>query len=201
MKAFAIGIAAIASVAGCDRPASSSERGAVQRSETARQVTAVDTSDTPLAALRRFRVGLDSPAYLDGPRSRDALVKQFFAALRAGDRPALERLAMTQAEFAYLVFPDSRWIRPPYNQPADLEWLLLKSKSDPGLTRLLRRFGTVEPVSYSCLQPPEMDGGVKYWPGCLVRMSDRGRTADMKLFGSIIELNGRFKFRDYNNAF
>ena len=30
---------------------------------------------------------------------------------------------------------------------------------------------------------------------------DHGMTANAKLFGSIIELNGRFKFRDYNNTF
>src|SRR6185503_20163338 len=110
-------------------------------------------------------------------------------------------LALSRAEFAYLVFPDSKWSKPPYNQPPDIEWLLLSANSGGGLTRLLRRSGNFELLGYSCRQPAEMDGAVKYWPGCLVRLRDGGRVREMKLFGSIVELDGRYKFRDYNNAY
>jgi len=151
--------------------------------------------------MRRFRVGLDSPAHLDGPARRDELVQRFFAALRNRDRSALERLALNRAEFAYLVFPRSRWINPPYNQPPDIEWLLLSAKSDAGLTRLIRRAESFELLSYDCGKPGEVDGPVTYWPGCLVRLRDAGRWREVKLFGSIMELGGRFKFRDFNNAF
>jgi hypothetical protein len=108
---------------------------------------------------------------------------------------------MNRAEFAYLVFPRSRWSKPPYNQPPDIEWLLLSAKSEGSLTRLVRRAGKFELISYNCSQPAEMDGQVTYWPGCLVRLRENGQPREMKLFGSIMERDGRFKFRDFNNAF
>jgi hypothetical protein len=201
MQRLAIIVVAIALLSNCDRPASSSERGAVRRSETTRTGAIIDSALPPGESMRRFRVGLDSPAHFDGPSSRDALVQRFFAALRRGDRAALRMLAMNRAEFAYLVFPRSRWSKPPYNQPPDIEWLLLSNNSESGLTRLTRRAGNFTLLSYTCRQPAEMDGPVKFWPGCLVRLRENGQVREMKLFGSIMELDGRFKLRDFNNDF
>ena len=200
MQRLAIIAASIALLSNCDRPASSAERGAVRRSGTAAP-TVIDSAPPPGEAMRRFRVGLDSPARLDGPTRRDLLVLRFFAALRKGDRPALQQLAMKRAEFAYLVFPQSRWSKPPYNQPPDIEWLLLSAKSEGSLTRLVRRAGKFELISYDCGQPAARDGPVTYWPGCLVRVRENGQSREMKLFGSIMELDGRFKFRDFKYGF
>jgi hypothetical protein len=197
MQRLAIIAGTIALLSNCDRPASSAESGAAHRSETTRPGTVIDSALPHGEAMRRFRAALDSPAHLDGPTRRDDLVQRFFAALREGDGPALQKLAVNRAEFAYLVFPQSRWSKPPYNQPPDIEWLLLSAQSEGGLTRLVRRAGTFELLSYSCSQPAEMDGPVKYWPGCLVRLRESGHLREMKLFGSIVELDGRFKFRDF----
>ena len=196
MKRSAILVSSIALLSNCDRPASANERGAVRGVTPA---AFIDSAMPAGEALRRFRAGLDSPAHLDGPAKRDELVNRYLAAARAKDRAALQRLAIDRAEFGFLVFPQSRWSKPPYNQPPELEWLLLSQQSDASLSKLLRRAERMEFRGYACAKAPEQDGGLHYWPDCVVHVREGGRVRDVRLFGSIIELDGRFKFRDLKN--
>lgn len=194
-------LSAVALLAACDRPASSNERGAVRDQPIWRPGYVVDSALPASELLRRFRVGLDSPAALDGPPRRDELVRRFLEGVRRGDRAAVERLGVTKAEFAYLIFPGSKISKPPYNQPPDIEWLLLSSASDAGLARLLKRAGQIEFRRYTCDQPPVVDGRARYWPGCTVRVVADGAERPLRLFGAIVEVGGRFKFRDFGNGF
>lgn len=161
----------------------------------------VDSILPPAEALRRFRAGLDSPATLDGPRSRDSLVRRFLSGVAARNRAALDSLAMTRAEFAYLVFPQVRWSKPPYSQPPDVAWMLFRANSRTGLTRLLERADRLRLQSYTCPDSAERDGTLRLWTGCTVRVIDGGRSRELHLFGTIIELAGRYKFAGFNNDF
>ena len=189
--------ALVALIAACDHTGSVAQASEVRTTAS----HSIRADSIRRADLLRFRAGLDSPAVLAGAATREQLLQSFFTALRGGDRHALESLAITRAEFAYLVFPDSKWAKPPYNQPPHIEWLLLSQQSESGLTRLLRRAPRFELVSHACSSPPELDGAVRYWPGCLVRVRDSGQVRDLKLFGAIVEIGGRYKFRDFNNGF
>ena len=153
--------------------------------------------------MRRFRVGVDSTPSLDGPTRRDELVRLFLEGVRRNDRAAVQRLGIMKAEFAYLVFPDSKISRPPYNQPPDIEWLMLTRSSDAGLDRLLKRTGErgLTFNGYVCEKPAVVDGRVRYWSGCTVRVVEHGKERKLRLFGAIVESGGRFKFRDFGNAF
>lgn len=161
----------------------------------------VDSILPPAEALRRFRAGLDSPAALDGPRSRDALVERFFDGVAARNRAALDSLTMTRGEFAFLIFPQARWSKPPYSQPPEIAWMLFRADSRKGLTRLLRRADRLRLRSYSCPDSAERDGRLRLWAGCVVRVIDAGHPRNVRLFGTIIELDGRYKFAGFNNDF
>lgn len=161
----------------------------------------VDSIFPPEEMLRRFRIGLDSVSRLNGPTSRDALVLEFFSGLRRGQRSAVETLAMTRAEFAWIVFPASKWSREPYRQPPAVAWTLLQTGSDAGLSRLMTRSKDFEPVSYSC-PAPERDGQLELYDGCLVTLRDiTGEVRTMRLFGTIVNAGGRYKFSGFGNDF
>ena len=198
-QAAAIAVAA-ATLAGCDSPAATTHtRSARASAEKHPPGYVIDSVLPPGEALRRFRVGLDSPAALAGPRSRDELVNRFFAAMRRKDRSALESLAIDRAEFAYLVFPASKWSKMPYNQPADVAWLLFQAKSGSGLTRLVGRADGFAPQGYRCARQPDTDGPLRLWAHCVVRVREGGSERDVRLFGTIVERDGRYKFAGYNS--
>lgn len=161
----------------------------------------VDSILPPGEALRRFRAGLDSPRALAGPTSRDSLVHSFFVGVRNRDRPALESLAVTRAEFAWLIFPQSRWSSSPYRQPPDVAWMLLRANSDGGLTKLLNRAGDLHLYSYTCPDSAEREGHMRLWPRCVVHLRDGIQQRSLRLFGTIVELGGRYKFAGYANSF
>lgn len=157
--------------------------------------------------LSRFRaaVGGDSATELaGGATSRAALVRQFIVALAAADTIELRRMMLTPREFADLVYPESPYTRPPYRQAPGLVWSQIESSGTTGLTRLLRRLGgqPLRYVAHVCRGQPQSQGANKIWQGCAVRMLNAvGQTVTARLFGSIIERDGEFKFVNYANDF
>lgn len=157
--------------------------------------------------LRRFRaaVGGDSATALaGGATSRAALVRQFIGALAEADTIKLRRMMVTPREFSDLIYPESPYTRPPYRQAPGLVWSQIEASGSTGLTRMLRRLGG-QPLTYvahECDGEPEAYGSTKIWKGCTVRMrSGSGEVAAGRLFGSIVERDGHFKFVNYANDF
>jgi hypothetical protein len=148
--------------------------------------------------LTAFRSGMTvQPRTLDGPPSRDSLVRLFERAVAKGDTTTLSRLQVNREEFAYLYYPDSKMARPPYELGPDMMWMQIQSQSSRGLQRLLaknrgRRLGI---RSLEC-QPPDRQNAVVIHQ-CGVRTSTDA--TPKQLFGSIIERDGRFKFVGYSN--
>ncbi len=156
--------------------------------------------------LRRFRavIGPEVTQLAGGSPSRDALVQRFVAALEKGDSADLSRMLLTAQEFGWLVYPESPFTRPPYQQAPGLVWSSIRRSSDKGAIRLLRRNAS-EPLhykSYHCTAAPEVQGRNTLWTGCLIEHTDaRGKTVRVRLFGSIIERAGTFKFVSYTNEY
>lgn len=162
----------------------------------------VDSILPPKEALRRFRAGLPVVTELGGGApARDSLVRAFVAAVSARDTVALRDLVVSRAEYAYLFYPSSSAARPPMRQPPDVVWLLLAQGSNKGITRVLDRLGSEEPLlqSYECVEPARIEGESRFWDDCRVTISTRGGTATLRLFGAIAERHGRFKFLGYYN--
>lgn len=155
--------------------------------------------------LRRFRLGLpETSRFSNGAPSREALVQSFMRSLESADTASLVRLAVSRAEFAYLVYPDSPLSAPPYAQAPELVWMRHAAASATGLKRLLNRVsGTRLGLrSSSCSEPPLVEGANRIWRDCVVRFAPHGGVIQStQLFSSIIERQGRFKILSYANAF
>lgn len=162
-----------------------------------------DSATSMPALLRRFQSETrERPTALaNAAPSREALVQRFVAAVEQGDTSAVLALRVTRAEFAYLFFPVSTFMRPPYELDPAVVWLQIDAESEKGASRLLRTLGgrplgTVVPV---CGAEPQRHGDVALW-GCDVRrVRAAGDTVVDRLFGAILERDGAFKFLSLGN--
>ena len=155
------------------------------------------------AELSKFRAGLAQPESLSGgAKSRDALVWEFVRALEARDTAALVAMHMTRAEFAWFYYPTNPQAQPPYNLSPDLMWFMEHGNSERGVQRLLdaragQRLGV---VGYRCDPITSRQGDNTVMGPCVVRRVTANRdTTEERLFGLILEREGRFKFVSYAN--
>ena len=216
-----ISLAAIALLAACERTpairlaeASATDSLARVEHERARQDSIVRSrpgyivdSILPVAEeIRRFQATLEShPTSLsDGAASRSSLVARFVRALEKNDMSALARLVVTRAEFGHLIYPTSANAAPPYRQSPQLVWLTRSASTEKASSRLLRRFGG-KPfgyVGYTCNDDVAHEGANTVWSACAVRFVEPGTrdTTQLRLFGAIVERDGRFKFLSLTNG-
>jgi len=157
--------------------------------------------------IRRFRaaVGGDPAVELrDASNSRAELVKRFVRDLAAGDTADLKRALVSPREFVDLIYPTSPNTRPPYRQSPAFVWMQISGQSASGLTRVVQRRGPLQLTyaGHECDPKPEVQGANRLWLRCSVRLaSPAGETTTQRLFGTIIERRGRFKFVSYANQF
>jgi hypothetical protein len=153
-------------------------------------------------ALRRFRADLPEVSTLaGGGDSRDELVRQFLAAVESRDTAAIRAMVVSRAEYAWLYYPTSIVSREPFDQMPQVNWFLGHEDSQKGIARVLDRFGgsTLAASGYDCPEAPAMDGRLRFWHQCTVSIRHAGTPRRLRLFGSIAELDGHFKFYSYAN--
>jgi hypothetical protein len=156
--------------------------------------------------LRRFRTGLTEPVRFEGgASSRDELARRFLAALATKDTAALADLAVTRAEFAWLVFPDHLYAAPPYELDPAFFWMQLGAEGAKGLNRALERYGGRPFIllALACQRDTLQlrSGPARMWSGCQVRYRDGEQEETRRLFGSIVERDGRAKLLSFANDF
>lgn len=182
-------------------------RGVARVRATERRVTHVVDSILPIEEeLRRFQEILGPPpkSLAGGAHSRDDLVDRFARAVTLADTAALLDLLMTRDEFGWIYYPSSRFTTPPYELAPALIWFQIESNSSKGLGRLLTRLGglPLDVASYECAPDPDVKGRNRIWRHCTVRVvPPAAEPFELKLFGSILERDGRFKFVSYGNGF
>jgi hypothetical protein len=165
-------------------------------------VAYVDSALSVDEALRRFRADLGTaPAALSPAfRSREALVRALVRVIERSDTIGFVPLVLTRAEFAFMYYPANPLSRPPYALPPALMWFRLQESNRRAAFALMRsRGGSVGYVGHECAHS-ERQGANTIWSGCEVRR----RTADgaergERLFGTIIERDGRYKFVGLSN--
>jgi hypothetical protein len=185
----------LSGLAGCN--------GSDARAEPASTNRVVDSALPREEALRRFREQLPPVDSLSGgTTSRDELVAAYLRALASADTAALQRMAVTRAEFAWLFYPTTPMGKPPYDLEPGLMWFLLTQRGDRGLTKAVQLYGArpMSLVDYDCGADASHEGeNIVYGP-CTVRWSTTdGDTLAVRLFNQILERNGRFKFLSYGN--
>jgi hypothetical protein len=188
-----------AAMSGCETRAASAEA-----KNNAAAGGIIDRSMPIEDALRQFQRDIprvDSLAW--AARSRDALVADFMRALERGDSTRLVQLFISKREFAWLYFPTSLYMSKPYELPPEIAWLLTVADSEKGFKRLTRRLGG-RALHYSGVdcERRETDSRHAYWRDCFVSYSHPGEgRVRRRLFGSIMERDGRYKFLSYANDF
>lgn len=132
--------------------------------------------------------------------SPEAAARAVLEGFRGGDLAVLKGLALTEAEFKDLVWPKLPASRPERNLPMDYVWGDLAGKSDANLRTRLggwqdRGFAI---VSLSFKEGVEDYGTFKVHRESVLILKDReGREQTGRLFGSILEHEGRFKVFSY----
>ena len=196
---------------GCTRdesaPGAADSAADAQAAHVAEVVAAGGVVDSILPvgeSLRRFRA--DIPERPDTLRrastSLDELVARWATAVSERDIEALNAMVIDRAEFAWLYYPDSPMSKPPYEMPPGLLWSQIMANSDEGAKQLLVRFGgrSLKVRGLSC-QPKKSAGRNWMHEQCDVRASVDGTSiGKLRLFGSVIERDGRFKFLGYANS-
>ena len=197
-----VGAAFVAALAGCDAAPAPAAAKPVD-SLTLRQGYIIDSIFPMEEMLSRFRAGVgEAPeALVDGAASRDSLVRGLVRALAERESAALERMRIDRAEFAWLYFPASPFVAPPYELPPEVLWLQISEESGKGLVRAMRAVARGSSyVGHWCAAEPREARGVRIWDECVVRWrAPRGTEEGHRLFGSILEHGGRFKFVSYAN--
>jgi len=196
--AFFLGLTALTA---CSAP-EGARRAASSAADTATVPAGVIDSSLPIAEeIRRFRLATpDSISRLDGgAQSPESLVAGYVAAIEKTDSLALNRLLVSRAEYAWLVYPESDLTRPPYRQKPALAWFMMQNVTDQGITRVLNRHGG-KPFGYrnfACESEPTVQGPNRIWRQCRMRFTENGVEVERKLFGGILEREGTSKFLTY----
>jgi hypothetical protein len=181
----------------CVTACSRDERPEQAGSEPQRPATVVDSIFPMPVMIERFQAGMPRrPAELGvgSTSSRDSLISQFVRAVEQGNATALRALRLDAAEFAFLYFPESRLSRPPLQQPPEISWMLVEQNGVKGETRVLQVHGgrPLHYRGYTCEAEPTIEGSLRLWDDCRLLLGEQRSPA--RLFGSIVERDGRFKF-------
>jgi hypothetical protein len=165
--------------------------------------TVIDSALPVDEEIRRFRATIadTSPRaqLTNAARSRDDLVRRFIQAIAQHDTATLRSFVIDRAEFIDIYYPSSIYARPPYKQSPGFVWFQFEQNSVKGLTRLLLRYGGARLgfQSYNCSEQPTVQRNNQLWQECRVTWAQQPPT--LRLFGTILEHDGRFKFVSYAN--
>ncbi len=165
-----------------------------------RVVDSIVPRDTAIARFQRAAPRVES--FAGGAETRDALVGSFVTALERRDTATLRSLVLTPSEFGWLYYPTNPEGLPPYSLTPQLMWFMLEGNSSRGFSRLLlKRSGRpLGYASYRCEGDPSRQGTNVVWGPCLVlRRLESGDMVAERLFGLIVERDGRHKFVSYAN--
>jgi hypothetical protein len=163
-------------------------------------VDSIVPRDTAIARFQRTAPRVDS--FAGGAETRDALVRRFVTALERRDTLTLRSLLLTPSEFGWLYYPTNPEGLPPYSLTPQLMWFMLEGNGSRGFARLLlKRSGRpLRYTGYRCEGDPSRQGANVVWGPCLVlRRLESGDTVAERLFGLIVERDGRHKFVSYAN--
>lgn len=167
--------------------------------------TGVIDSILPMAEYeRRFRGNLTEVTELSGGEATPKrLAEKVLAAIAEHDTAALAELSLSRAEFAWLVFPEHLYRNPPYELDPALFWLQIQQGSSKGAGKLLQRFGGTSPALHDVnCQPDTLQikrpARIRLL-SCTVRIGENDKLLEGRLFGSVVELDGRLKLLSYAN--
>lgn len=128
------------------------------------------------------------------------MLRAFADGLQQRDAAALRALLVTEREFNDWLWPEFPMSDPAMNVPEGFAWNNLAVKSDKGLRALLRQYGgarlQVRGVRFT--DAAERYAGFTVQGGTRIDVTSAdGRELEISRAGSIVVLNGSYKFLSY----
>ena len=128
--------------------------------------------------------------------SAEAAARQALALIEAGDRDRIGKIALSEAEFRSLVYPALPASRPERNTSAEFLWGMLAQRSRNSLAFTLDRYRgrPLELVAVDFVGESTDYGPFRvHREAVLTVRHAEGEPSAVRLFGSMIEREGRFK--------
>ena len=125
----------------------------------------------------------------------DALAKKFLDALAQNDEAAMKALRITKEEFCLYVWPELPSSKVP-NLSCDFAWGQATLNSDAGFYGDLKRHKgkRYELISLKFTERTEYYKNFNIHKDARLKIKDeKGTEREVKLFGSMLEMNGKFK--------
>jgi hypothetical protein len=153
-----------------------------------------------MIGLALATAGPERPALAHTFSSERALADRVLGALAARDIAALQALPLSEQEFRHIVWPELPASRPDMGMPSEYAWRTLAQNSLANLAQMLdshggHRYRLVDVV---------FDGETTRYASFTVRRKarlivhdQRGTERHLRLFGAVVERNGRFKLFSY----
>ena len=154
------------------------------------------------SALTLFRQGIPPLDTLEhASPSLEQLVSRFAAVVEKRDTTGLREIVMSRREYAWLYYPTSRYTRAPTKQEPGLNWFLHTQVSQKGATRLLADYGGrhLRIARNECRGAARVEGGNRIWGDCRQTIVTGSDSTIIRLFGGVIERDGRYKIFSYSN--
>lgn len=144
----------------------------------------------------------DRPAGLKGGYdSIDALIGAFLGALHARDMRGIGELMVTRDEYRDLLFPHFQAGKE--GDPVEFHWTLLSTKSVSGVRAAVKEHGgrELELLGVRFKSETRDYGPFRLTgrPRLQVRQVSTGETGELRVLGSIVELEGQYKFLSFND--
>ncbi|MGE4054251.1 MAG: hypothetical protein AB7F99_05575 [Vicinamibacterales bacterium] len=134
--------------------------------------------------------------------SVDALAQAVLEAIERRDMDRLEALALNEAEFLEVVWPELPAARPERNLPADFVWNDLRMKSNYSLGQTLNRYAAMSPLTLVDVrfdrETTPYDTYLVHREAVLIVKGRDGIEQELRLFGSVFEQDGRYKVFSYS---
>ena len=137
--------------------------------------------------------------------SLDELGQAVLSAFAAGDRAALERYRLTEAEHNGVVWPEQPASQGDNPFPLDLAWRNIQLRNQRAVRRAAAALAAVRREGDIAYERVDCEGGLRAFQtfsvhtGCYVRFSVAGRRYKMQLFKDVLVRHGGYKiFRYYD---
>ena len=134
--------------------------------------------------------------------SPDQLGLAVVDALNRKDIEHLNRLRVQREAFMDWIWPAFPASRPPSNFPADFAWSNMNKKCNIGMKKWIARYGghNLKFVSIRFDRPSEPYDGFQLLRGTVLTLQNAaGEKRDLKILGSVIVKNGRYKLLSYED--
>ena len=164
----------------------------------------VRTSYMLLAVLLVYSslVGCEKPIWENSLNSPDQLGLAVVDALNRKDIEHLNRLRVQREEFLDWIWPEFPASQPPSNFPGDFAWSNMNKKCNIGMKKWITRYGdhNLKFAGIRFERPQETYDGFQLLRGTILTVQNTaGEKRDLKILGSVVVKNKRYKLLSYED--